>query len=89
MPAVVDQDFGFYPLGSANECRCPTPYEVSLSVALVVAMSVVLALAFAGTAVHTTHLNDPANRTRTVDGAAYSPGLTRVVTDTPESYPQA
>jgi hypothetical protein len=42
----------------------------------------------AGTAVHTAHLNDPANRTRTVDGAAYSPGLTRVVADTPESYPQ-
>lgn len=53
------------------------------------AMALVLALAIAGTAVHTTHLNDPANRTRTVDGAAYSPGLTRVVTDTPESYPQA
>jgi membrane associated rhomboid family serine protease len=52
-------------------------------------MAVVLALAIAATAVHTAHLNDPANRTRTVDGAAYTPGVTRVVTDVPDSYPQA
>jgi hypothetical protein len=52
-------------------------------------MALVLALSIAATAVHTAHLNDPANRTRTFDGAAYSPGLTRVVSDAPESYPQA
>ncbi|MEY9857573.1 membrane associated rhomboid family serine protease [Catenulispora sp. GAS73] len=52
-------------------------------------MALVLALAIAATAVHTAHLNDPANRTRTVDGAPYTPGLTRVVTDVPDSYPQA
>jgi membrane associated rhomboid family serine protease len=51
-------------------------------------MAVVLAVAIAGTAVHTAHLNDPANRTRTLDGAAYTPGLTSVVADAPESYPQ-
>jgi membrane associated rhomboid family serine protease len=52
-------------------------------------MALVLALAIAGTAVHTAHLNDPANRMRTGDSAAYSPGLIRVVTDVPASYPQA
>jgi len=52
-------------------------------------MALVLALAVIGTAVHSAHLNDPANRTRSLDGAAQSPALNRVVTGVPESYPQA
>ncbi|GAA2043205.1 hypothetical protein GCM10009839_52850 [Catenulispora yoronensis] len=52
-------------------------------------MALVLAAAVIATAVHTARLNDPANRTRTLDGAAHTPGPTRVVTEIPESYPQA
>ncbi|NUR61256.1 MAG: rhomboid family intramembrane serine protease [Catenulispora sp.] len=51
-------------------------------------MALVLVLSVAGTAVHTAHLNDPANRTRSLDGAAHTPGVTRVVTEPPTGYPQ-
>jgi membrane associated rhomboid family serine protease len=46
-------------------------------------MALVLALAVAGTAVHTAHLNDPANRTRTIEGAAHTPVSTSAEADAP------
>ena len=52
-------------------------------------MALVLALAIAATAVHTAHLNDPANRRALLTAPRTHPALTRVVTDVPTSYPQA
>ena len=90
--ALIGAVYAFAPelIGALGKARAPREQQVRLLNWLGFGtMALVLALAIGATAVHTAHLNDPANRTRTVDGAAYSPGPTRAVTDGPESYPQA
>jgi len=90
--AVIGGVYAFAPelIRALGRSRAPREQQTRLLNGLGFGtMAVVLAVAIAGTAVHTAHLNDPANRTRTFDGAAYTPAVTRVVTDVPASYPQA
>ena len=90
--ALIGAVYAFAPelIRALGRARAPRERQVRLLNGLSFGTTaLVLALAVAATAVHTVHLNDPANRTRTVDGAAYSPGVTRTVTDVPTSYPQA
>lgn len=89
--AVIGAVYAFAPelIRAAGRATAPREQQTRLlNVLGFGTMALVLALAVAATAVHTAHLNDPANRTRTLDGAAHPPALTRVVTDVPESYPQ-
>jgi hypothetical protein len=89
--AVVGAVYAFAPelIRAAGRSAAPREQQTRLlNVLGFGTMALVLALAVAATAVHTAHLNDPANRTRSLDDAAHTPAVTRIVTDVPESYPQ-